>query len=381
MNRKLLARGRALLGCAFLATVTGAASCSTAGSTVSISGRDLSIFVSSPASLAGDSAAQDTVDAERLAYGQRSSEVNAYKLHLYVDTHASPSYNARDAIETTSTIAYLGELAPGQSANTIGITNAVDLLQISPTDTDARVTQHSSTNGYYEGYSSYGQTFARMVPSSTQEAQWLVGQMQALGVKTLYVTGDGSGYGQAIAVAVKSFAAPGITVASSPSAADGMFYGGESASAASQALDRIAAADPSVKLFVPSALDNTTFVASLSPAAQGNLYASSPGFLPGALSSAGKSFVSSFTAAYGHDPAPEAIFGYEAMSALLSVLHQAGAGANSRSTVVSDFLKLRRGSTSQSVIGPYSISKYGDLNGTAPFVLSRVKSGNLVPFR
>ena len=50
---------------------------------------------------------------------------------------------------------------------------------------------------------------------------------------------------------------------------------------------------------------------------------------------------------------PQAIFGYEAMSAVLAVLKQAGTGAGSRATVVSDFRTLH---DRQSVLGTYSIS-------------------------
>ena len=53
------------------------------------------------------------------------------------------SDNARQAIGDSSSIAYLGELTPGASADTIGITNAEDLLQVSPTDTAVELTQVS----------------------------------------------------------------------------------------------------------------------------------------------------------------------------------------------------------------------------------------------
>ena len=41
---------------------------------------------------------------------------------------------ARLAIIDSSTIAYLGEIAPGAPTQTVGITNALDVLQVSPTD-------------------------------------------------------------------------------------------------------------------------------------------------------------------------------------------------------------------------------------------------------
>jgi branched-chain amino acid transport system substrate-binding protein len=88
-------------------------------------------------------------------------------------------------------------------------------------------------------------------------------------------------------------------------------------------------------------------------------------------------FVQPFVAAYHHQPAPQAIFGYEAMSALLSVLTKAGTSANDRQTVVHDFFAIRN---RNSVLGSYSINANGDTS-IAPFVFSRIVRGKLVPFR
>ncbi|MDQ6816224.1 MAG: ABC transporter substrate-binding protein, partial [Actinomycetota bacterium] len=114
----------------------------------------------------------------------------------------------------------------------------------------------------------------------------------------------------------------------------------------------------------------------LSPGAQTNLYLSAPGFLPNQLTPAGKRFVSSFQAAYQHAPAPEAIFGYEAMSAVLAALRQAGSAANNRATVLHDLLS--RNETS-SVLGAYRLQGSGDTTLSGPFSISRVRAGRLVP--
>jgi branched-chain amino acid transport system substrate-binding protein len=64
------------------------------------------------------------------------------------------------------------------------------------------------------------------------------------------------------------------------------------------------------------------------------------------------------------------------MSALLNALKQAGRGANDRTTVVKDFLKLRERS---SVLGSYSIDGAGDTS-LKGFVIARLRGGELVPF-
>ena len=84
---------------------------------------------------------------------------------------------------------------------------------------------------------------------------------------------------------------------------------------------------PTAKLFGPSSLNSTVFTTAISPSVK-NLYVSIPGFLPKDLPAAGKAFVSAFKTAFGHDPDTEAIFGWEAMSAVLEVLKKAGRGAD-----------------------------------------------------
>ena len=81
------------------------------------------------------------------------------------------SDQARTVIQDKTAIAYLGEIVPHSSYASLGITNALDLLQVSPTDTALELTQASpvvpgSPDTYYESMSTYGQTFARVVPTS-----------------------------------------------------------------------------------------------------------------------------------------------------------------------------------------------------------------------
>jgi branched-chain amino acid transport system substrate-binding protein len=88
-------------------------------------------------------------------------------------------------------------------------------------------------------------------------------------------------------------------------------------------------------------------------------------------------FLKPFEDAYHRPPSPQAIFGYEAMSAVLSVLRQAGASATDRATVVHDFFAIKN---RDSVLGTYSINANGDTS-LAPFVFSRLVSGKFVPFK
>ena len=378
MASRVLARGRAACAWALLAVaVAGCTSNGSGSSSVTVSGKTLAIYLSDAPS-SQPLVARDVLDAERLAWSQQSSHaVGGFMLQLNVVHGGEISDQARTVIQDKTAIAYLGEVVPHSSYASLGITNALDLLQVSPTDTALELTQASpvvpgSPGIYYESFSTYGQTFARVVPTTAEEAKAQVTEMHALGVSKLYVSSDGGPYGATIANAIKRDApGGGITVVGSMSVADGAFYGTSSAATAEHFF---AGAGSSVKLFAPSALDDPSIAAQLSSA--GNLYVSAPGFLKQDLTPAGSQFVSQFTSTYGHAPVPQAIFGYEAMSAVLAVLREAGAQADNRSTVVHDFLGIRN---RQSVLGTYSISSSGDTS-LAPFVFSRVRQGNLVPF-
>lgn len=390
MGGRLLPCSRALVvsACAILAA--GVAGCTAAGSSApNLNGKSLTVYLSAPASLASDPEAQDVIDAERLAFQQLKGQVTAYQLGLVVLGHDKISDNARQAIgDTGHAVAYVGEVRPGDSADSIGITNAQDLLQVSPTDTATALTQtvpevKNSPKNYYESFGANGQTFGRVVPTTKVEATVLVNQMKSLGVRSLYVTGDDSDYGRTVSAEVRNAASPGITPASSAASADAVFYGGSSVSGATGSFERALASNPKMKLFAPSALDDDAFVAGLSPAARRNLYVSAPGLLPHQLESTAGTFVADFRSAYGRLPSAEAIFGYEAMSAVIAVLHEAGSAANGRTTVVHDFIGMtnRSSLTPKGVLGTYSIDKNGDTSlGASVFVIEHVRGSKLVPF-
>ncbi len=347
---------------------------------MTVSGTQLTVYVSA-ASTDQPQVAQDVLDAERLAFRQGPTRAGTRSIRYVVVRGNTISAQARTVIQDTSAIAYIGEVVPHSSYASLGITNAVDLLQVSPTDTALELTETTTAvpdapDSYYESLASYGRTFARVVPNSGEEAKAQVQEMQSLGVTKLFVASDGSAYGAAIANAVSHDASGTITVLGSATGADGAFYGSASPTLAARFFNSVAASDPSAKLFGPSALDAPAFTSALSPSV-GSLYISVPGFLQQDLTPAGRTFVQDFTSTYGHAPAVQAIFGYEAVAAVLSVLKQAGASATNRTTVVHDFFAIKN---RQSVLGTYSIDSNGDTS-IAPFVFSRLRGGELVPVK
>jgi branched-chain amino acid transport system substrate-binding protein len=366
----------AVAGC----STTGSSSSSSSG--VTIAGHTLSIYISEPRDIRSNAVAQDIVHAEQMAFSANSKEVSDYRLRLQPAGYKTVSDNARDAITDSSTIAYLGELAPGASDETVGITNALDVLQVSPTDNALELSQDTPAvsggpKSFFESWSTYGRTFARLVPSAADEAKAQVAEMKALGVTKLYVNDDGSDYGRAIADAVQSDASTaGLALSRYIGEEDnGYFYGAASPAAAAKFFKHIASMAPTAKLFGPSSLNSSAFTSAISGSVH-NLYVSIPGFLPKDLPAAGKSFVSKFKTAYHHAPNLEAIFGYEAMSALLRVLENEGKNANDRTDVVKGFMKQRKVA---SVLGTYSMNSAGNTSLDA-FVFARLRGGQLVPF-
>src|SRR5579875_181765 len=256
------------------------------------------------------------------------------------------------------------------------------MLQVSPTDTAAFLT-HATAGAqgpvhWYPAHSTYGETFGRLVPTTIAETSAIAARMQAEKLTSVAVEHDPSPYGTSVADEFDAAARKaGLTVtAGAPtSSTSAVFYAGLPGAAAVHALDGAAATAGGAKLFAPSALYDDTFVRSLSAAAQHALTVSSPGVPGGALNAIGRRFVSDFTQRYGHRPAPQAIFGYEAMRAVIAALRTAGTKANQRTVVVNDLRNLTR-SASDSAVGAYSL-RGGDTS-LRSFVFARVSGGSLV---
>lgn len=136
------------------------AGCGTTGSNntttnVTATGSTLTVYLSDPPAVKADPALQDVVLAERLSWVAHRGLVKSAALSLGNGT-ASASDNARSAIALTGLIAYVGEVANGESRQTVGILNAEDVLALSPTDTVI------PGGNDFEDLSTYGRTFASL---------------------------------------------------------------------------------------------------------------------------------------------------------------------------------------------------------------------------
>jgi branched-chain amino acid transport system substrate-binding protein len=394
-------RNRVLTGAACVALIAALSACGTpTATTTTITGSTLTVYASLPLSGPESTVAHDVLAAEQLALQQAGGKVGRYTIDLVpLDDATSAGWSqkliaadARTVIQHANAVAYLGEIDPNASAQSIPITNADDLLQVSPYDTTIGLIQATpavpgSPDKYYEALKTFGRTFGRVVPNDTYQAKAQLQVMQSLGVKKLFIADDGGAYGDAIALAVQENASKyGITASPparssaglSQSGADALFYGGVAGAAAVQLFNGAATAAPQAKLFGPGGLYTSSFASQLSPAAQRATYLSEPGLTTAELPPAGHAFATAFKAAYGHAPqTQEAIFAYAAMQAVLRAIGQAGPNANNRSADLNGFIGAKNVS---SALGTFSINKNGDTS-LAPYIFSRVKGGKLVVFR
>jgi branched-chain amino acid transport system substrate-binding protein len=381
-------RALALVSVAGIAAIAIAGCSSTSSSSnnssLTIPGKTLGIVISAPKGYKFNIVEDDIVKAEQLAFQAHKGQVTKFTL---VDgppfANGTLSDNARASIIAENVVAYLGEIQPGASDQTIGITNDLGVLQVSPTDTALELGQTTpAVSGgpktFFQQWTSFGRTFARVVPTSAQEAQAQVTEMKDLNVSSLYVASDTSYYGEALADAIRSAAhTDGVNLTHDETSAGAIFYAGLSPSRSAAFFNKAAGANSGAKLFGTSALNSSTFTSAVSSAAAKNLYVTTPGFMPKDLPAGGKKFVQKFKQAYGHAPNGEAIFGYEAMTAVIADLAKLGTRANVRKDVVNGFLHSKFSGT---VLGSYSINSSGNTSLDA-FVWNKLSGGQLVPFK
>ena len=168
--------------------LTAGAGCSTSTPAVTVSGSTLTVYYSWPANQSSNPGTQGVIHGEQLAFHQLAAQVHGNFKRLQAN---EISENARTAIEDkTSAVAYVGE-ATGSSIDSFGITNAQDLLQVSPAEGASVPTKD------YESYSTYGRTFASMDPTADQAAQAILaapaGRTFARQFRTQYGTAPSPG--------------------------------------------------------------------------------------------------------------------------------------------------------------------------------------------
>ncbi len=405
---KRIAVGLAAAMLALLLALTGCGSKARVGDR--IAGRTLTIYSSVPMHGASRVNAQAVVSGESLALSQIHSRIGRYRIVLRsLDDSTAQEWdpgqttvNARLAAADRTTIGYIGEFNSGASAISIPLLNRVGIAQVSPASTAVGLTSNGpgASPGEPEKYYPTGaRTFARIVPNDAAQARAQVRLQKSVGCLETYVLDDGEVDGQDTATSF-SLAAQreGLQVAGvqafDPRASD---YGSLAAGVAQSGADcvmisaitesnavlvtkQIAAALPNARIFGSAGVAESTYT---DPAQGGIPTALDPRMLitvatldPSAYPAAGRAFYAAFAQEYGA-PQPYAIYGYEAMSLMLSAIARAtdnGTKVARRSRVVAALFATR---TRHSVLGTYSIDRNGDTT-LRQYGVYRVIAGRLV---
>jgi branched-chain amino acid transport system substrate-binding protein len=365
----------------------------------------LTIYSSLP--LQGDSRPQstDVVNGEKLALEEAGGKVGKFKItykSLDDSTAAAgkwepgqTSADARKAAQDPSTIVYLGEFNSGASAISLPITNEAGILQVSPSNTYVGLTRaEGADKGEPDKYYPSGKrTFGRVVPADHIQAAAQVAYQKDEGCAKVYILNDKEVYGTGIAKQVASIAkGQGIQVLGNDgidtkaanfrtlaskiksAGADCVFYGGIAQNKGVQLFNDVHAGNPTAKLFGPDGMADPAYYEKASPAVAKMSYLTNPTLDPKLYPPAAQDFFKAFKQKYGNDPAPYAIYGYEAMKVALLAIQNAGDKGNDRQAVIDAFFKIK---DRDSVLGKYSIDENGDTT-LSDYGSDRIKDKKLV---
>jgi branched-chain amino acid transport system substrate-binding protein len=398
--------GLALLLCAGLA---GCGSHTAMGNRVR--GRELTVYVSMP--LHGVSAASGhaVLDGARLALAASGDRVGRFRVALKGLDDSTPAREQWDPGQTTlnarlasldpTTIGYIGELQSGATAVSIPLLNRAGIAQVSPWSTAAGLTV--SDDGASPGepakyYPTGVRTFVRVVPNDGVQAATLVTLEQRLGCAGTDVLDDGEVDSQDLTSSFTSAARaanlrilgaqsfqPHATDYSSLVAgvaqtrAPCVLISATADSAPARLVEQVGAALPRARIFATSGLGQSTFA---DPARGGipirlgrRVLLTVAALGPRAYPPSGRQVLARYAARYG-DPEPAAIYGYEAMSLLLSAVSRATADGSDpprRSQVTAALFQTR---DRHSVLGTYSIDRSGDTT-IARYGVWRIAHGRL----
>jgi branched-chain amino acid transport system substrate-binding protein len=328
-----------------------------------IVGDTLTVYSSLPQTGPLAPVSRDLVRAEKLALEEAGGRAGEFRVsYVSLDSadpktgHWAPARvadNARTAVEDLQTIAYLGELESGASAISLPILNEGGMLQVSPGDTFAGLTDTGAPGEPEKYYPSGRRTFARMVPTDTEQVEELVRLVRRRGVRRAWLADDsGVGARALLDRLTARLRAANVEVADRErlnprgevpddlaedvhdGRADAFVYAGSYRPFALDVLRAVHAGAPRVALFAAGGVAIGPDVAARAGAAADRLV------LTGIAPPRDAQFAARFRARYGTDPDRRAILGYEAMRLVLAAIDRAGADAASRPAVIREALRM-----------------------------------------
>jgi branched-chain amino acid transport system substrate-binding protein len=423
----LLARGGFVAALA-IAAVVCAAGCggvgvSTAGT---VSGNHLTIYSSLPLEGAMAAVSRQLVGGEKLALAQTGGRVHRFKLYYASLNDANPktgewapgetATDAKYAAQDTTTIAYLGDYDSEATAISLPIVNEAGILQVSPASPYVGLTSSLDANQDEPErfYQTGKRNFARLMPGDPVQAAAQVQLMRSLGIGRVYVLEDQDPFDLPLAAILAEDAKrAGIEVVGedtidttastefageakkiSESGAQAVFFSGLPDAGAVALWQQLHAADAHLRLLGSSSLSEGS-VPSLGATSRSGATATATAFaarigaagdvaylatpvLPAALyPPAAQAVLREYRSRFHEVANAYALYGYEAMSAVLLAIRRAGSHGNDRQVVIDKFFGIRN---CDSVLGRYSIEADGDTT-LSRYGIDRVVGGRLVFYR
>ncbi len=360
-----------------------------------ISGKTLTIYSSVPLHGASNISAEGVIGGARLALAQVHGRIGRYRIVLRSmdDSTAKrgawdpgqTTINVHQAVKDPTTIGYIGEFNSGASAISIPVLNRAGIPQISPASTAVGLTAGSlgAAPGEPQKYYPTGvRTFARVIPSDAVQATAQVRLQQSVGCTKTYVLDDDEFDGEDTAASFQYAARAGHLrlVGIAPFDPRVQDYRSLAASVAQTGADcvlisaitednavlltkQVAAALPTAKIFGTAGLAESTYadpeLGGIPGTLDSRVLLTAAALGPSDSPGAGKAFYATYKHRIG-DPEPNAIFGYEAMSLMLSAIARAtddGTKPATRSLVRRAIFTTR---DRRSAVGTYSIQRDGD---------------------
>jgi branched-chain amino acid transport system substrate-binding protein len=367
----------------------------------------LTIYSSLP--LPGDARPQSVaiVNGARLALEERGHQAGGHPIRyvsLSDSTRLAGTWtpertlaNAQRAGRDRTAIAYIGEYNSGASAISVPILNEVPLAQISPTNTAIGLTRGGpGTFGREPSmyYPDVRRHFVRLAPNDRVQGAALASAMRARGCRRIAAINDGEVYGTGVGAFVRRWARRlGLHVALNrridPRAAhyrrlavaarrkrvQCTVFTGITPNNAVQLFEDLGRVLPRVKLFGSDGIAEWGFPdpreGGISERFARRVLISRFVLPPQAYAEAGRRMFNTYRHRYSErNPNPYAIYGYEAMQLALDAIDATG---GDRRAVIDWLFSVR---DRQSVLGQYSIDRYGDT--TRPdFGIYRIARGAL----
>jgi branched-chain amino acid transport system substrate-binding protein len=308
------------------------------------------------------------------------------------------SANAKAVAQDPTTIAYIGDFNSGATAISLPLINGAGILQVSPASPYVGLTsaldagQDEPERFYPTGRRSFG----RIAPGDPVQSTAQVAALRSLGVKRVYVLADQDPFDSPLAALVASDArAAGIetvgpdTVTIAPGSnfkgevakileggAQAVFVSATATAQAAQLFRELHSAAPRLSLLASSGMLNPVFTSSLG-SAEAQTTVASPLLPAHSYPASAQQVLRHYRRQFGEAAEPYALYGYEAMSAVLVAIRTAGSHGDDRQAVIDRLLSMR---DRRSVLGVYSMRPSGEATFST-YAIDRIAHGRPVFWR